>query len=234
VAGGRERRSGDGIEVEGTRVSFGGETADHGCLVTSYAAVLRAVRNTRPGKPLQLRQADLEVLALAVGADDHAVETRIRGLLGCTAAEAKRIHVELVRRHLLRPVAMLAVGTAIVWGPAAAAHGDRPTLGEWEPRPETTAPTPAPSSGIPMMTNLTVQPTAPTQAVAADLGTDPIAADATDAAVELPGAEAQTAATATTVSPPPSTEAAPTTTAAAATPDVGIPAGETPTMIIDG
>lgn len=220
------RRHSTGLDVDGTKVSFGGRSADRGDLLASYAAVLRAVREARPGAELPLRTEDLEVLATAVGADGHDVEARIRSLLGCTPAEAKRVHRELVKRRLLRPVAMLAVGSAIVWGPAAAASGDRPTLGEFQERPtETIEPalpgiplgattTPLPTTTSPSSTAPMVTPSIePTGSAAPTLPAEPIPAAAIPAAAIAEPNPAEAV-------PPPST------------PDVGIPAGETPTVII--
>jgi hypothetical protein len=222
------------MNVDGTKVSFGGKSVDRGELLASYAAVLRAVRDARPGADLALRTADLEVLATAVGADGHDVEARIRSLLGCTAAEAKRVHRELVKRRLLRPVAMLAVGSAIVWGPAAAASGDRPTLGEFQERPtELLDPSPA-LPGIPTAPTViselttTVPPAPDVEELAA---TPPVEASGSTLPAEvLPGEEPSLNGPVTS-----STTAAPTATPApsmVAPPDVGIPDGETPTVII--
>jgi len=229
-----QRRRGE-FEVDGTRVSFGGATADRGDLVASYAAVLATVRATRPGDALRLRTDDLEVLALAVGADGHDVEARIRGLLGCTAEEARRIHKELVRRRLLQPVAALAVGTAIIWGPAAAARGDRPHLGS--PEPSTTvavtpAPTPA-SAGAASATDVAdiadMMGTGPQ--MTSDFGSAPTTTvpaapettvDATPLATEPEAAQPEVAVD-TPVAAEPET---------AATPDVGILPGEEPTAVV--
>lgn len=103
--------------------------------LASYAAVLSAVRGATRDEPLALRSADLLALAAALDTDDHDVEARIRALLGCSSTEAHRVHRELVRRRLLRPVAALAAGSLLVWGPAAAARSDRPKL---LPLPSTT------------------------------------------------------------------------------------------------
>lgn len=238
-----ERRRGSDLTVDGTKVSFGGNSADRGDLLASYTAVLRAVRDARPGGEISLRTADLEVLATAVGADGHDVEARIRSLLGCTTAEAKRVHRELVRRRLLRPVAMLAVGSAIVWGPAAAASGDRPTLGEFQERP-TEALVPAPAlPGIPIeatttmpTTTATPQPDAPTLDTGA-ITAPPISdGEATTLPGEPVAVEAAPTVPASEPSPPPTTTAPPTVqdspSPTVAQPDVGIPGGETPTVII--
>ncbi len=214
--------------------------------MTSYAAVLRAVRNAKPGQGVQLRQSDLERLALAVGSDGHDVEAKIRALLGCTAVEAKRVHLELVKRRLLRPVAMLAVGTAIVWGPAAAASGDRPTLGEFQPVESTIAEVEtgtgpqmtggAPLPGIPAEAVATITTVTPTT-VATTSATLP-AADFPDPVlptIDVPPAVAPVEADAPAVPGAASDDSSdPAETRSTDAPDVGIPAGETPTVIIGG
>jgi hypothetical protein len=226
-----ERRDRADFEVQGTRVSFGGASADRGDLVESYAAVLGSVRSTRPGDALQLRTDDLQVLALAIGADGHDVEARIRGLLGCTRDEARRIHKELVRRRLLQPVAALAVGTAIIWGPAAAAHSDRPSLGPVIESTTTTASTTAvPQFDVgtgPQMTSPSEAPI-PTAAVVATQATLPTEQPTIVPAEPMVGATTTTAATHPVAVTP--VEATRTDDQA----DVGIPAGETPTAIIVG
>ncbi len=238
-----ERRRGSDLTVDGTKVSFGGNSADRGDLLASYAAVLRAVRDARPGGEVALRTADLEVLATAVGADGHDVEARIRSLLGCTTAEAKRVHRELVRRRLLRPVAMLAVGSAIVWGPAAAASGDRPTLGEFQERPtEALEPTPA-LPGVPFEATTTLAAATTTlldDTPAPDTGAVTSPPEADGEATTLPGepieVEAPPTVPASEPSPPPTTTAPPivqdSPPSDVAQPDVGVPDGEAPTVII--
>ncbi len=204
--------------------------------------VLRAVRNASPGQTLHLRLSDLERLALAVGADGHDVEAKIRALLGCTPAEAKRVHLELVKRRLLRPVAMLAVGTAIVWGPAAAASGDRPTLGEYEPAPiETTVAEVEMGTG-PQMTGGAPLPGIPAEAVATITTVTPSTVATTSAT--LPAADFPDPVPSPNEVPPATAPAAaaearddtasPGDTGRADAPDVGIPSGEAPTLIIGG
>jgi hypothetical protein len=136
----RDRRGANWLHVDRGRISIAGQPVSADAALASYAAVLGAVRGAMPGEPLELRSEDLVVLAATLGTDDRDVENRIRALLGCSRAEARRIHRELIRRRLLRPVAALAVGSLLVWGPAAAARSDRPKL---LPAPSTTATTAA-------------------------------------------------------------------------------------------
>lgn len=132
-----DRRAENWLHVDRGRISMAGQPVSPDTALASYAAVLSAVRGATLGEPLPLRSEDLAVLAAALGTDDSDVETRIRALLGCSPTEARRVHRELVRRRLLRPVAALAAGSLLVWGPAAAARSDRPKL---LPTPSTTAP----------------------------------------------------------------------------------------------
>jgi hypothetical protein len=134
----RDRRGANWLHVDRGRISMAGQPVSPDAALASYAAVLGAVRSAMPGEPLELRSEDLVVLAAALGTDDRDVENRIRALLGCSRAEARRVHRELIRRRLLRPVAALAAGSLLVWGPAAAARSDRPKL---LPAPSTTATT---------------------------------------------------------------------------------------------
>jgi hypothetical protein len=214
--------------VDGTRVSFGGASADRGDLLESYAAVLRSVRNAGQVGAFRLRTQDLCALASAVGADGHDVEIRIRALLDCTASEARRIHKELVRRRLLQPVAALAVGTAIIWGPAAAAQGDRPRLG---PGVGSTSPTAA--TTVDMGTG--PQTTAPENIGSPSPTTTSAAAEILTPAT-LPAEPVESDASPTTTVAPSYTATSPATAVERGEdyPDVGIPEGETPTVIIPG
>lgn len=220
---------GAGFDVDGTRVSFGGASADHGDLLESYAAVLRSVRKAGTGGALQLRVHDLRALASAVGADGHDVEIRIRALLGCTAAEARSIHKELIRRRLLQPVAALAVGTAIIWGPAAAAQGDRPRLG---PGVGSTSPAAATTAEMGPETQMT----APDNIGAPTPTTTTSAAAEIMTPAALPGEQVEPDASTTAAVAPNYTATSPTTAVERSEeqPDVGIPEGETPTIIIQG
>lgn len=215
------------VTVDGTAVTIAGRSGDDGDLLQSYSNVLRAVRGARPGEPMGLRADDVAALALAIGADGHDVEIRIQALLGCTPAEAKVVHRELLRRRLLTPVAALAVGAAFVMVPAAAAQGDRPTLGpETDPQAQTTTSAPPVSASLPgtpggAATATTVVVSAPSAVPAIEMTTTVATyGPHADPLLEVPAATADTT-TATTADTPTSG------------PDVGVLPGEDPTIVIE-
>jgi hypothetical protein len=145
------RRDDSEVRVDGTAVSIGRHRADAGDVPTSFAIVLRAVRGRRSRGANRLRLGnvrddDLAVLAAALGEGGGTLEARIQALLDCSRTEARVIHRELRRRRLLTPVATMAVGAAVVWGPAAAARGDRPRL---EDTATTTTAAAAPADQLP-------------------------------------------------------------------------------------
>ncbi len=204
-----ERRGATELEIGKQRVTVRGVIEDRGNLLPSYAAALALARHTTPNKVVGFRKDDLETLALFLGCDGHDIEARIRSLLDCTPEQARNIHAELLRKCLLRPAAAIAVGTAIIWGPAAAAQNDRPTFG---PAP-TTSPMPAPTTVVgdgPQVTSATLPTEFPTTSL--PTGTTP-------PAEETMLAQNESAATATD---PADRE-----------PDVGIPRGETPTEVFE-
>ena len=229
----QDRRS-TTVAVDGTAVTMAGRHADDGDLLQSYSNVLRAVRGARRGEPMGLRADDVAALALAIGADGHDIEIRIQALLGCTPAEAQIVHRELLRRRLLTPVAALAVGAAFVMVPAAAAQGDRPTLGpETDPQAQTsTSAAPTALPGTPatgatpttLATSTTVVVSAPASGPAIEMTTTVATyGPHADPSLEVP--------TATPAPTAPTAPAAPVTTTIA--PDIGVLPGEDPTIVIE-
>lgn len=101
-----------------------GPTADDA--LAGYVDIVHRLRDTAPGDPLALRTADIVALAGALGRDRAEIEQRIADILGCTTAEARRLHGELLRRKVILPVAGLAAGMAAFAGVAYAAQSPSP------------------------------------------------------------------------------------------------------------
>ncbi len=96
-------------------------------VIAGYIDIVQRLRNTGPGDPLSLRTVDIIALAGALGRDRETIEQRIAEVLGCTPAEARHLHGELLRRKVILPVAGLAAGMAAFAGVAYAAHSPSPT-----------------------------------------------------------------------------------------------------------
>lgn len=210
------------IEVGGKIRILASQARDD--VLGSYVELLTALRQSKAGKVVPLRTADLQALADALGRDVVDVEARIVELLHCTGEEAAVLHAEM-RRRLLVPVAGLAVGvTAWAGGIAAAAH-DAPAISAPERSIVHAQPV---AAETPVTTATTVAPTAAPSTTSTSTTAAPAPTTSTTAAPE-PVAPAPSA-------PPPTaaSEPAPTTSpteAPAPTPDVGIPGGETPTIL---
>jgi transcriptional regulator with XRE-family HTH domain len=112
------------LSVGDVRQSVGTDLED---VIAGYIDIVRRLRNTGPGDPLSLRTADIVALAGALGRDRQAIEARIAEVLGCTPAEARRLHGELLRRKVILPVAGLAAGMAAFAGVAYAAQSPTPS-----------------------------------------------------------------------------------------------------------
>jgi transcriptional regulator with XRE-family HTH domain len=91
-------------------------------VLAGYVDIVHRLRDTAPGDPLALRNVDIVALAGALGRDHAVIEQRISEVLGCTRAEAGRLHHELLRRKVILPVAGLAAGMAAFAGSAAYAQ----------------------------------------------------------------------------------------------------------------
>src|SRR5204863_3470841 len=128
-------------------------------------------RDTGPGDPLALRTADIVALAGALGRDPEAIEQWIADALGCTRAEARRLHGELLRRKVILPVAGLAAGMAAFAGSAAAVQSPSSSATHIQAQPvvattpSTTSPTqPAPTTAKPVPVATTTTTTTTTAA----------------------------------------------------------------------
>jgi hypothetical protein len=208
------------IEVGGKIRILASQARDD--VLGSYVELLTALRQSKAGKVVPLRTADLQALADALGRDVVDVEARIVELLQCTGEEAAVLHAEM-RRRLLVPVAGLAVGvTAWAGGIAAAAH-DAPAISAPQQSiehvqpvaAETPVTTAAPSTVAPTTTPTTAAPAPTTSTTAAP---EPVAPAPTPPPTTAAPASAPAPTTSTTEVPAP-------------TPDVGIPGGETPTIL---
>lgn len=112
------------LQIGDTRHPVGSRPHD---VVADYVDIVHRLRDSEPGDPLALRSADIVALAGALGVDRDEIETRIADVLGCTRAEARRLHGELLRRKVILPVAGLAAGMAAFAGVAYASHSPSPS-----------------------------------------------------------------------------------------------------------
>ena len=96
-------------------------------VIAGYIDIVQRLRSTGPGDPLSLRTVDIIALAGALGRDRDTIEQRIAEVLGCTPAEARHLHGELLRRKVILPVAGLAAGMAAFAGVAYATHSPSST-----------------------------------------------------------------------------------------------------------
>jgi transcriptional regulator with XRE-family HTH domain len=103
-------------------LSFGSERET----LTSYAHLVQRLRNAKPGEPLSLRADDLAALAVVLDNDPETVEQTIVEILGCSRAEARSLHREILRRKIVVSVAGLAASAAAVAGMQAAAATNEP------------------------------------------------------------------------------------------------------------
>jgi transcriptional regulator with XRE-family HTH domain len=227
------------IEVDDRRITVGNEvkaleSADTDEVLRTYVAIVARLRNSQPGTPIALRADDVVALSTALGQDADHVEARIVEILGCTAPEAHSLHMEMLRRKLVVPVAGLVAGLAVVTGVGVGvANASTNSAPQLAPAP-ITAPAPAHVSATP-----------PTTVAAKPAAAPATAAPAVETpAVEVPAAPAEptptAAAPATPVAPavvqsePVATPAAQPLPRPVIKPDntpMSIPANETVTVI---
>jgi transcriptional regulator with XRE-family HTH domain len=122
-------------------------------LLTSYARLVQRLRNAKPGEPLSLRADDLAALASVLDNDPETVEEALIAILGCSRAEARTFHRELLRRKVVLSVAGLAASAVAVAGVQAAAALNAPPTRVVElqlvsPTPPSTAITVAPKKAV--------------------------------------------------------------------------------------
>jgi transcriptional regulator with XRE-family HTH domain len=109
------------IQVDERRIAVGSEievleSDDTESVLRTYVAIVARLRQSQPGAPIALRAADLVALSSALGQDAGQVEARIVDILGCSPHEAHSLHMEMLRRKLVVPVAGLVAGLAVVTG----------------------------------------------------------------------------------------------------------------------
>jgi hypothetical protein len=198
----------------------------HDDVLAAYVELLRAVRAAEPGKAVALRTNDLEVLAATIGADVDDVEARIVELLRCSAAEARTLHDELRRRMLLVPLAGIALGAAAITGLVADAPG---STGATASHAEVHA---APVAHTTTSSTAPVAPSATTPTTVVPPATPTTVVPPVTTTTMTPLPPPVTTRPTTVVPAPPAT--APVTAASAPgtdDPPVGIPEGETPTIV---
>lgn len=93
-------------------------------IIVGYIKIVKRLRKAKPGKSLELRDADVRVLAQALSSDPDEIERRIAEALGCSREEARALHAEMLRRKVLLPAASLAVGVAAFAGFAHATQAE--------------------------------------------------------------------------------------------------------------
>lgn len=116
------------------------DRAEAGDVIATYARIVQRARRAQPGQPIELRASDVSAIGAALGLDAAELEERIATALGCTRAEARTWHHELLRRRVVLPVAGLAAGVAAFGGVAYAAGGDAAPRPAPASAPATTAP----------------------------------------------------------------------------------------------
>ena len=84
--------------------------------LASYLSMIYAARGIRPGEPLALRDADLNVLAGLVGHDPDQVERRLIELMQISPDEARIIRTLLFKRRTVATAAGLALGLTALFG----------------------------------------------------------------------------------------------------------------------
>jgi len=165
-------------QIESREISIGDVrrpvSLDAKDVLAGYVDIVHRLRDTGPGDPLALRTADIVALAGALGRDRAEIEQHIADVLGCSRAEASRLHGELLRRKVILPVAGLAAGMAAFAGSAAvtpavssatirpmvkvSATSPAPTTAPAPPAPRATTPKPV---NAPTTTTSTTTPAAP-------------------------------------------------------------------------
>jgi transcriptional regulator with XRE-family HTH domain len=101
-------------------------TDDTDDVLSGYVEIVARLRRSKPGEPVALRATDVAALGAALSAETHRIETRIVALLGCSRAEAKALHAELLRRKVILPVAGLAA-SVVAFAGFSSAHADTPS-----------------------------------------------------------------------------------------------------------
>ncbi len=188
--------SGD-LAVGDVRQPVGTDVDD---VIAGYVDIVSRLRSAGPGDPLSLRTVDIMALAGALGLDREPIEQRIAEVLGCTPAEARRLHSELLSRKVILPVAGLAAGMAAFAGVAYAAHSPTPTTRVQTQPISATAPTTSTTIATP---KATTPPTTAAPSTTVPAATTPPPQSHVEPVVTTPTTDApQVDATAPTTTPP--------------------------------
>jgi transcriptional regulator with XRE-family HTH domain len=170
-------------------------TDDTDDVLSGYVEIVARLRRSKPGEPVALRATDVAALGAALGADTHRIETRIVALLGCSRAEAKALHAELLRRKVILPVAGLAA-SVVAFAGFTSAHADTPSRPASSPTeasatvtPSTarttsstsvpTAASPVTTVSIPSVSPAPPEPSPPSSAASSSETSPPSVTDAT-------------------------------------------------------
>jgi transcriptional regulator with XRE-family HTH domain len=220
------------LQIGDTRVPVGSNPHD---VLAGYVDIVHRLRDSEPGDPLALRSVDIIALAGALGVDRDEIETRIAEVLGCTRAEARRLHGELLRRKVILPVAGLAAGMAAFAGAAYASHSPSPSPSV-AVHAQSIAATQAPTTSS-TVAHLALAPRAPapTTTVPPVKATPTTVAPAPPATTPATVEQHHTETTAAPTPPPPAPETPTTVTSPQpdpADPPVSVLPGETPITVI--
>ena len=188
------------IQVDDRRIAVGSEievleSDDTESVLRTYVAIVARLRQSQPGAPIALRADDLVALSSALGQDAGQVEARIVEILGCSPHEAHSLHMEMLRRKLVVPVAGFVAGLAVVTGVGVGvAHAATNTVPQPVPvtaaAPHVTAPpTTVAAKPAPPVTPTTEAPAA-TPTTAAPATVTPAAPAATEEEAATPAAPA--------------------------------------------
>ena len=223
------------VQVESSRLVIGAVQQpvgpDTDDVIAGYVDIVRRLRNTERGDPLALRTADIVALAGALGRDPEAIEQWIADALGCTRAEARRLHGELLRRKVILPVAGLAAGMAAFAGSAAAVQSPSSSATSIQAQP-VVATTPS-TAARPQAAPTTVKPAAVATTTST---TTPVPVPVPEVDTTAPATAAVEPRTDATVPPSEQTADVPISIAAPKPdpndPPVSVLPGETPITVI--
>jgi transcriptional regulator with XRE-family HTH domain len=191
------------VEVAGTVELAESEDTDE--VLHTYVSIVARLRTSEPGTPIALRADDLVALSSALGQNPDRVEARIVELLGCSPHEAHSLHMEMLRRKLVVPVAGLVAGLAVVTGIGM--------VGMASASPTTNQPAPATATARDTRVVTMAAPVAP----------KPVATSATAAPAPAPAVETPAVAAPAVAAPAPA-PATPETAAPAAPEETVAPA----------
>jgi len=160
---------GDNLAVAGRELAIG---SDHD-VIAGYVDIVHRLRDGKAGEPLALRAVDVVALAAVLGRDPEVIEQQIVDVLGCSPAEARRLHGELLRRKVILPVAGLAAGMAAFAGAAYAVQSPSSPGTSIDVRPIVASAPATTTTSPPATVTVPVHASAPTTAPVATTSTTP-------------------------------------------------------------